>query len=80
MLEKKDLLKLVRHKTGLTQKQFGLKMSIRRLETISSWEQGIKEINYQRLCQIYVVYIKFCVPNIQIDNIFNNYIEEMFKE
>ncbi len=80
MLSKGDLLKLVRTSTGLTQKQFGKKMRTNRLETISSWELGKKDISYQRLCQIYVIYIKLCVRDEQLDNIFNNYIEKMFRE
>ena len=80
MISKGDLIKLTRVHLDLTQLQLAKLIGSKRLETISGYETGKKKVTYQRLCQIYVIYCRLGKPCKQLDNIYNNYIEKMFKE
>ena len=80
MISKGDLIRLTRVHLDLTQLELAKLIGSKRLETISAYERGVKKVTYQRLCQIYVVYCKLGTPCQQLDNIFNDYIEKMFKE
>ncbi len=80
MLSKSDLFLMVRKRLGFTQVEMSKKMKVNRRSTIGKYENSDDKITYYRLCQLYVIYIKLCVRDEQLDNIFDNYIEKMFKE
>ncbi len=79
MISKKDLVKLTRNHLGFTQTVLAEKMRYSSNAKISDLENDREDLTYARLCQLYVVYCRFGKPNEQIDNIFNNYIDIMFK-
>ncbi len=79
MISKGQLVTMVRESLGYTQPQMASVMDIKRWKTISEYENG-KHLTHQRLCQYYVVYLTLGTPDQQLDNLFNNYIEKMFKE
>lgn len=80
MISKGELLRLTRIHLNLSQSQMASLMNIKRRHTIGDMENGEFETTYQRMCQVYVIYCKLGTKCKQLDNIFNNYIEKMFKE
>lgn len=79
MISKGQLVKMVRNNLGYTQSQMANLIGVDRWKTISEYENG-KFLTYQRFCQFYVVYCHLGTPDKQIDNMFNNHIDKMFKE
>ncbi|MCP4986015.1 MAG: hypothetical protein GY928_08085 [Colwellia sp.] len=80
MITKGELLRLTRVHLDFSQTKMAKLMRIKRRHTVGDMENGEFETTYQRMCQVYVIYCKFGVQCKQLDTLFNNYIEKMFKE
>ncbi len=80
MILKEELFRLTRIHLDLTQSELAVKLKYNNKQKICDIEKGRKKLTYPRLCQLYVLYCKKGKQCEQLENIFNNYIEKMFKE